>query len=415
MRSEGMALSPAPLPASVDGTLERKHERLILVVEDDPHFASILHDLAHEAEFDCVIANTGSEAIRLAPDLRPSGILLDVGLPDQSGLSVLDRLKRDPATRHIPIHMVSIEDHAQTALEMGAVGYAFKPVAREDLVAAFAKLEEKLEKRAHKVLVVEDDIALRDNIALLLKADDISITTVGTATEALEFVSSQTFDCMVMDLNLPDASGYDLLEKISGGGKYSFPPVIVYTGRVLSRDEEQKLRRYSRSIIIKGAKSPERLLDEVTLFLHRVESSIPPDQQKLLHQARQRDLVFEGRRLLLAEDDVRNIFALTSVFEPLGAKLEIARNGREALQLLEKDADIDLVLMDLMMPEMDGITAMREIRKRPEMARLPIIALTAKAMVDDRKSCLEAGASDYIAKPIDVDKLISLCRVWMPK
>ncbi|HEV2610712.1 MAG TPA: response regulator [Noviherbaspirillum sp.] len=412
---EGTPPPQASQPAGGSGKPERRHERLILVVEDDPHFASILHDLAQEAQFDCVVAGTGSEAIRLAPELCPSGILLDVGLPDQSGLSVLERLKRDPATRHIPIHMVSIEDHAQTALEMGAVGYAFKPVAREDVVAAFARLEAKLDKRARKLLVVEDDAALRSNIALLLQADDIDITTVGTAAEALELVSNQTFDCMVMDLNLPDTSGYDLLEKISGSGKYSFPPVIVYTGRMLSRDEEQKLRRYSRSIIIKGAKSPERLLDEVTLFLHRVESLIPPDQQKMLQQARQRDMVFEGRRILLAEDDVRNIFALTSVFEPLGAKLEIARNGREALQLLDKGVEIDLVLMDLMMPEMDGLTAMREIRKRPEMARLPIIALTAKAMMDDRKSCLDAGASDYIAKPIDVDKLISLCRVWMPK
>ncbi|WP_334186628.1 response regulator [Noviherbaspirillum sp.] len=411
---DGTPLPPASRPGE-GAAFERRHERLIMVVEDDPHFASVLRDLAQEAQFDCVMAHTGSEAIRLASELRPSGILLDVGLPDQSGLSVLERLKRDPATRHIPIHMVSIEDHAQTALEMGAVGYAFKPVAREDVVAAFAKLEAQLDKRARKLLVVEDDAALRSNIALLLQADDIDITTVGTAAEALELVSSQTFDCMVMDLNLPDTSGYDLLEKISGGGKYSFPPVIVYTGRTLSRDDEQKLRRYSRSIIIKGAKSPERLLDEVTLFLHRVESLIPPDQQKMLQQARQRDTVFEGRRILLAEDDVRNIFALTSVFEPLGARLEITRNGREALELLDRDAEIDLVLMDLMMPEMDGLTAMREIRKRPDMARLPIIALTAKAMMDDRKSCLEAGASDYIAKPIDVDKLISLCRVWMPK
>jgi CheY-like chemotaxis protein len=218
-----------------------------------------------------------------------------------------------------------------------------------------------------------------------------------------------------MDLNLPDSSGYELLEKMASGDKYSFPPVIVYTGRVLSRDEEQQLRRYSRSIIIKGAKSPERLLDEVTLFLHRVETSIPPDQQKLLQQARQRDAVFEGRRLLLVEDDVRNIFALSSVFEPLGARLEIARNGKEALAAIEKDADIDLVLMDLMMPEMDGLTAIRAIRANGAYERMPIIALTAKAMPDDRRSCLEAGANDYIAKPIDVDKLVSLCRVWLPK
>jgi CheY-like chemotaxis protein len=220
---------------------------------------------------------------------------------------------------------------------------------------------------------------------------------------------------MVLDLNLPDATGYELLEKMSAGGKYAFPPVIIYTGRTLSRNEEQQLRRYSRSIIIKGAKSPDRLLDEVTLFLHRVESAIPPDHKKLLQQARQRDAIYEGRHILLVEDDVRNIFALTSVFEPLGAKIEIARNGKEALHALEQSREIDLVLMDLMMPEMDGITAMKEIRKLPEWERLPIIALTAKAMADDRRNCLEAGANDYIAKPIDVDKLVSLCRVWLPK
>jgi CheY-like chemotaxis protein/putative methionine-R-sulfoxide reductase with GAF domain len=405
-----------PMSAQVnDDRLQRKRERLILVIEDDERFADILYELAHELNFDCIRASTGGEAIRLAREYRPSGILLDVRLPDQSGLSVLERLKRDPATRHIPIHMVSVDDHVQTALELGAVGYALKPVAREDLIAAVAKLEDRLQKRARRVLIVEDDVTLRENIALLLKADDIDITTAGTVSEALERVSATTFDCMVMDLMLPDASGYDLLEQMAVGGKYSFPPVIVYTGRVLTRNEEQRLRRYSKSIIIKGARSPERLLDEVTLFLHRVEATLPPDQQKLLAQARQRDAVFEGRRILVAEDDVRNIFALSSILEPLGAKLEIARNGKEALDRLNKDADIDIVLMDLMMPEMDGLTAMREIRKRPEFSRLPIIALTAKAMADDRKNCLEAGANDYIAKPIDVDKLVSLCRVWMPK
>lgn len=399
----------------LDDRRQRMRERLILVIEDDEHFASILYDLAHELNFDCIVAPTGNEAMRLARELHPSGILLDVGLPDQSGLSVLEQLKRDPVTRHIPIHMVSLHDHIQTALELGAVGYALKPVARDELVSAIAKLEQKLQKRAHQVLVVEDDIALRENIGLLLKADDVEIASVGTVADALQRLSESTFDCMVMDLNLPDASGYELLEKMAEGEKYSFPPVIVYTGRMLTRDEEQRLRRYSKSIIVKGARSPERLLDEVTLFLHRVEASMPPDQQKLLLQARERDAVFEGRRILLVEDDVRNIFALTSVFEPLGTKVEIARNGKEALAVLERDSNIDLVLMDLMMPEMDGLTATRQIRKRPELNRMPIIALTAKAMADDRRDCLEAGANDYIAKPIDVEKLISLCRVWMPK
>jgi CheY-like chemotaxis protein len=394
---------------------QRRHDRLVLAVEDDERFADILYELAHELGFDCVLASNGTDAVRLARELRPNGILLDVGLPDQSGLSVLDQLKHDPETRHIPIHVVSVADHVQTAMELGAVGYALKPVAREELVEAFKRVEEKLHHRANRILVVEDDPDLRASISLLLQADDIEITAAGTVAEALEHLAERTFDCMVMDLMLPDGSGYELLEQMGSGRKYAFPPVIVYTGRALTRDEEQRLRRYSRSIIIKGAKSPERLVDEVTLFLHRVEATLPPDQQKLLMQARQRDMVFEGRRILLVEDDVRNIFALSSVLEPLGAQLLVARNGREALDVLGRDPQVDIVLMDLMMPEMDGLTATREIRKRPALRDLPIIALTAKAMVDDRRNCLEAGANDYISKPIDVDKLVSLCRVWMPK
>nr|WP_314628151.1 response regulator [uncultured Noviherbaspirillum sp.] len=398
-----------------DDRATRGRERLILVIEDDLRFAAILVDLAHELNFDCIHTTTGDEGYLLAREHGPSAILLDVGLPDQSGLGVLERLKRDPQTRHIPIHMVSVDDHTHTALEMGAVGFAQKPVAREGLVMAIQRLEMQLKKDARRILVVEDNQPLRDNLALLLAGDGIEITTVGTVAEALAQVSQVTFDCMVMDLMLPDASGYQLLEQMAAGGKYSFPPVIVYTGRALSPQDEQRLRRYSQSIIIKGARSPERLLDEVTLFLHRVEATMPPDQRALLMQARQRDAAFEGRRILIAEDDVRNIFALTSILEPLGAELVVTRNGREAVNALTARNDIDLVLMDLMMPEMDGLAATRAIRKLPQHARLPIIALTAKAMRDDRQHCLDAGANDYIAKPIDIDKLVSLCRVWMPR
>ncbi|MFS0753914.1 response regulator [Noviherbaspirillum sp. 1P10PC] len=414
---------PAPVPAPQAPTIAgisddrsgRGRERLILVIEDDQRFATILYDLAHELDFDCIHAATGDEGYQLARAHQPSAILLDVGLPDQSGLGVLERLKRDPDTRHIPIHMLSVDDHTHTSLEMGAVGFALKPVAREGLIAAIERLEQKLQKAARRILLVEDNAPLRENLALLLSGDDIEITTAGTVAEALRQVSETTFDCMVMDLMLPDASGYQLLEQMAAGGKYSFPPVIVYTGRALSAEEEQRLRRYSQSIIIKGARSPERLLDEVTLFLHRVEASLPPNQRELLLQARQRDAAFEGRCILIAEDDVRNIFALTSILEPLGAQLVVTRNGREAVEALEARRDIDLVLMDLMMPEMDGLAATRAIRKMPEHARLPIIALTAKAMRDDRQHCLDAGANDYISKPIDVDKLVSLCRVWMPR
>jgi CheY-like chemotaxis protein/signal transduction histidine kinase len=412
--------SPQPrreetLPHIDDDRSRRERERVILVVEDDPNFARIVYGVAHDLDLDCVHSSSGAEALKLARELRPCGILLDVGLPDDSGLAVLERLKRDPVTRHIPVHMISVEDHTQPALELGAIGYTLKPTAREQLERAVQSLKERVADRPRRILIVEDDEPLRTSIAVLLQAGDIEIEVAGTAREALEKLASTAFDIIVMDLALPDATGYSLLERIGSGEKYAGPPVIVYTGRTLTEEDERRLRRYSRSIIIKGARSPERLLDEVTLFLHRVEAGLPPDQQRLLRQARQRDAAFDGRTILLAEDDVRNIYALSSVLEPLGARVEIARNGREALERLNGSKHIDLVLMDIMMPEMDGLTAIREIRKSPHAARLPIIAITAKAMPEDRRACLEAGANDYAAKPIDIDRLLSLCRVWMPK
>lgn len=408
--------APVPPPAAAthvpdDRGRRQRMGRLILAVEDDVAFAEALVVLAHELDFDCVVAGTAEEALALAAELRPNGILLDIGLPDVSGLSVLERLKRNPDTRHIPVHVVSAMDRSQVARELGAIGYAIKPTTRERLAAAIEQLEQTSQRDVRRLLIVEDDSELRRNLELLLGRDQLQIVAVGTLAAALEQLSSVTFDCMVMDLSLPDGSGYDLLEHMAGNDDVGFPPVIVYTGRALSREEEQRLRRYSKSIIIKGARSPERLLDEVTLFLHSVEASLPTDQQRLLREARRRDTILDGRTVLLAEDDVRNIFALSSVLEPLGVNLEIARNGQEAVDRLAQ-REVDLVLMDIMMPEKDGLTAMREIRAQRHLQDLPIIALTAKAMPDDRERCLQAGANDYIAKPIDVDKLVSLCRVW---
>jgi CheY-like chemotaxis protein len=394
-----------------DRASRQRPGRLILVVEDDAAFAHALVDLAHELDFDCIVAGTADEALALAALHHPSGVLLDIGLPDVSGLSVLERLKRDPATRHIPVHVVSAQEHAHVAMELGAVGHLLKPATREHLVDAIAQLEDRHQRTMRRLLIVEDDADLRGNLTLLLARDQLEIVAVGSIRDALDQLGSATFDCLVMDLVLPDGSGYDLLEHMARSEAFAFPPVIVYTGRSLTREEEQRLRRYSKSIIIKGARSPERLLDEVTLFLHSVEASLPTDQQRLLREARKRDAMLDGRTVLLAEDDVRNIFALTSVLEPLGVKLEIARNGREAVEKLE-GTEVDLVLMDIMMPEMDGLEAMRRIRAERRFAELPIIALTAKAMSDDRERCIEAGANDYIAKPIDIDKLVSLCRVW---
>jgi CheY-like chemotaxis protein/CHASE3 domain sensor protein len=407
----------APLVKDDRGRLAAD-SRTILIVEDDLRFAAILVDLAHELGFLCIATHAGADALAAAQRFKVHAIILDMNLPDRSGLEVLTELKRNPGTRHIPVHVVSVADFSQEALSLGAVGYALKPVKREQLMTAFERLEAKLQQSVRRVLVVEDDQRQRDSIRQLLSSEGVEISDVATATEALERLKQTTFDCLVLDLSLPDLSGYEMLQRMAETDEVSFPPVIVYTGRSLTRDEEQSLRRFSRSIIIKDVRSPERLLDEVTLFLHQVESKLPLERQRMLREARDRESAFEGRRILIVEDDVRNIFALSKVLEPRGAKVEIARNGREALEVLGRSSvaagtNVDLVLMDIMMPEMDGLTAMREIRKRPEWQKLPIIALTAKAMKDDQEKCLQAGANDYIAKPLDVDKLLSLVRVWM--
>jgi CheY-like chemotaxis protein/signal transduction histidine kinase/CHASE3 domain sensor protein len=421
-RAPTLAQAPAPSTTSINVAVvpdDREHlvpgRPVLLVVEDDPRFSQILVDLAHESDFSCVVAATADEGIRMAMELIPSAVILDMNLPDHSGLSVLDRLKRNAATRHVPVHVVSVEDYAQQALSMGAMGYMLKPVKREELVEALHKMEERFTTRMRRLLVIEDDDMQREGICQLLQSPDVAIVAVATVAEALAQLRSSTFDCVVTDLTLPDASGYELLETMAHDESYAFPPVIVYTGRSLTADEEQRLRKHSSSIIVKGARSPERLLDEVTLFLHQVESEMPADRQRVLRQARDREALFEGRRILIVEDDVRNIFALSSVLEPKGADIVIARNGREALDKLDADPRIELVLMDIMMPEMDGLTAMREIRKRPTLQKLPIIALTAKAMKDDQERCMQAGANDYIPKPLDIEMLLSLLRVWMPK
>jgi CheY-like chemotaxis protein/CHASE3 domain sensor protein len=421
-RVQQLKQAPAPTshaaaePYLPDDRDELKPGRpLLLVVEDDPRFAEILARLAHENEFQVLIAATADEGIRLAQEYSPSAVILDMNLPDHSGLSVLDRLKRSPATRHVPVHVISVEDYAQQALSMGAIGYMLKPVQPDAVVQALRKMEQRFTTRMRRLLVVEDDAIQRESICQLLGGPDVETVAVGTVREALEHLRGSTFDCVVTDLSLPDQSGYEMLETMAQDDAYAFPPVIVYTGRDLTEEQEQRLRKHSSSIIVKGARSPERLLDEVTLFLHQVESEMPAERQRALRQARDREALFEGRKILIVEDDVRNIFALSSVLEPKGANIIIARNGREALEKVESEPHIDLVLMDIMMPEMDGLTATRELRKRPKGQRLPIIALTAKAMKDDQERCLLAGANDYVPKPLDIEMLLSLLRVWMPK
>ncbi|MDR5824233.1 response regulator [Caballeronia sp. LZ043] len=389
--------------------------RLVLVVEDDARFAQVLFDLAHELDYRCIVSGTAGEALRLAQESAPSAILLDIGLPDRSGLVLLQELKANARTRHIPVHVVSATDRSEAALHLGAIGHAVKPTTREQLLEIFQRLEEKSSQKIKRVLLVEDDARQRQSIVELISDADVEITPVEYGREALDMLKTTIFDCMIIDLKLPDMQGGDLLRQMAAIDAYSFPPVIVYTGRNLTHDEEAELLRYSQSIIIKGARSPERLLDEVTLFLHKVETDLSADRQAMLHVSRSRDRVLDGRRVLLVDDDIRNIFSLSSALEHQGLKVEIGRNGFEAIEALNKNPGIDVVLMDVMMPGMDGLEATRRIREDARFRKLPVIAITAKAMKDDQEQCLAAGASDYLAKPIDIDRLYSLLRVWMAR
>ncbi|HEY2256128.1 MAG TPA: response regulator [Variovorax sp.] len=419
----GMADAPSdPPPSSLaaprfpdDRALPRDAARRVLVIEDEPQFAHILYDLAHELGYRCLVAHGAADGFALATQFVPDAILLDMRLPDSPGLGVLQRLKDDPQTRHIPVHIVSAVDSAEAALHMGAIGYARKPTSREQLMEVFRKFDQRLTQKLKSVLLVEDDALQRESVVKLIGDDDVSITAVESGQEALALLRSRVFDCMITDLRLSDMQGSELLKRMAHEEIVSFPPVIVYTGRNLTRDEEAELLRYSRSIIIKGARSPERLLDEVTLFLHKVEADLSSERQSMLKAVRGRDRIFEGRRILLVDDDVRNIFALTSALEQRGAVVEVGRNGREALDKLDQVSEIDLVLMDTMMPEMDGLEATRRLRQDPRFEKLPVIAVTAKAMKDDQAQCLSAGANDYLAKPVDLDRLFSLLRVWLPK
>jgi CheY-like chemotaxis protein len=413
------ALPPAaPLQPAFPDDRDRDAagRRTVLVIEDDERFARILFDLAKELGYRCIVAHQATEGCRLAGQHLPDAVLLDMRLPDDSGLSVLQHLKEDPRTRHVPVHVISVEDRAEPALQLGAIGYARKPATREQLKEVFSRLESKLSQKLKRVLLVEDDPRQQDSVKALIGEGEVEIVAVSEGAQALRALAESVFDCMIIDLTLPDMSGQELLERMAAGESRSFPPVIVYTGRNLTRDEEAQLMRYSRSIIIKGARSPERLLDEVTLFLHQVEARLSSERQQMLRTARSREKVFEARRILVVDDDMRNIFALASALEHKGATVEVARNGVEALQKLEQDPDgIDLVLMDLMMPEMDGLTCTREIRKNPRWQKLPVIAVTARAMKEDQERSLAAGANDYLAKPIELERLFSLMRVWMPK
>ena len=390
----------------------REGDNTLLIVEDDPRFARVLMDLARERGFKCLVAGDGETGLHFADYYTPGAIILDIGLPGIDGWQVMARLKENPALRHIPVHFISAEDDSMAALRMGAIGYLTKPVSVEKVDDALGRIEEALDKPVRRLLVVEDDAVQRESIRELIGSGDVATTAVATGEEALSELARGAYDCMVLDLGLSDMSGFELLERLEKGPGGCTTPVIVYTGRELSADEEEKLRRYSESIIIKGARSPERLLDETALFLHRVEAELPEEKRRI-KMNHDREALLEGRKVLLTDDDMRNVFALTSILEEKGMEVIVARNGRESLEKLAEGPDIELVLMDIMMPEMDGYEAMCEIRKDSRWRKLPVIALTAKAMKGDRGKCIDAGASDYLAKPVDTGKLLSMLRVWL--
>lgn len=418
MENTVVNLKPADLiPADDNIRDDRKNinkgDKIILIIEDDQNFAQILYDLAHDRDFKCLLAKNGETGLHYADYYKPQAIILDIGLPGISGWEVMERLKENPETRHIPVHFMSAAEKNLEAMKMGAIGYLSKPASVESIQNAFAKIETTLSKSVRNLLIVEDDKVMRKSIADLIDGEDIKIKAVETGKEGVESLMTGDFDCMILDLGLRDISGFDLLEKIRKDSRIPRIPIIIYTGKELTREENMRLQKYADSIIIKGAHSPERLLSEATLFLHQVESKLPKSKQKILKMMHRKEAALSGKKVLIVDDDMRNVFALTSVLEEASIKVVVGRNGREGLEQLDKNDDINLVLMDIMMPEMDGYEAMQQIRSGQKHKKLPIIALTAKAMKDDREKCIRAGASDYLTKPVDTDKLLSLLRVWM--
>jgi CheY-like chemotaxis protein/signal transduction histidine kinase/HAMP domain-containing protein len=413
------AFQPIVLPAPRIEEIadDREHlqpgDPVLLIAEDDPHYARTLLALARDHGFKAIVAMRGADALTLARKYRPTAVSLDIFLPDMLGWTVLSQLKQDPATRHIPVQICTVEEERQHGLERGAFAYLNKPLTTDSIEAAFDRIKRFAEPRKRQLLVVEDDPAERMSIQELIAHDDVNITGVGTGQEALAAMHEREYDCVVLDLRLPDMSGFELLTEVQKEPNLRDVPIVVFTGRELTQEEETLLRKMAKSIVLKGVQSPERLLDETSLFLHRVVADLPPSKQRMLESLNQSDEALVGKKVLVVDDDVRNIFALTSLLERHRMQTVAAGSGEEAIEAVNEASDVSLVLMDIMMPEMDGYETMRRIRQDPKFRRLPIIALTAKAMKGDREKCLEAGASDYIAKPVNTDQLLSLLRIWL--
>jgi HAMP domain-containing protein/CheY-like chemotaxis protein/signal transduction histidine kinase len=388
-------------------------DSILLIVEDDPHYARVLIDLAREKSFKVLVATRGADALELAKQYQPSAISLDVFLPDMLGWSVLSQLKQNPLTRHIPVQIITLDEDKHHGLARGAFSFVTKPTTTEGVEAALRRIKEYSTPRRKRLLVVEDNLAEQMSIAELLGHDDVEIETASTGRGALDSLRRRSADCVVLDLRLPDMTGFEVLEELCADQALSEVPVVVFTGRELSAEEDARLHTMARSIVVKGVESPERLLDETALFLHRVVTELPPEKQRMLERLTTSDEDLVGRTVLLVDDDARNIFALSSILERRGMRVRTATTGNEAIQLIEANDDIAIVLMDIMMPEMDGYQTMEQIRKNADFRRLPIIALTAKAMKGDREKCLDAGASDYLAKPVNTEQLLSALRGWL--
>ncbi|MBC8057928.1 MAG: response regulator, partial [Rhizobiales bacterium] len=385
----------------------------LLVIEDDPRYATVLRDLARSRGFKVLVANRGADGLRMVREYRPTAITLDVFLPDMLGWTVLARLKQDSDTRHIPVQIITVEQERHQSIERGAFSYLAKPADTETIQAALERIKQYALPRVKRLLIVEDDAAERMSIEELIRHDDIAIDTVGSGADALETLQDGNYDCVVLDLRLPDMSGFDLLDRIQEQPTLRDVPIVVFTGKDLSAAEDARLRKAAKSVVIKGVESPERLLDETALFLHRVIADLPPAKRQMVQRLHESDEALRDKRVLVVDDDVRNIFALSSVLERHGMEVVTAGNGQEAVDKVSNDRDIALVLMDIMMPGMDGYDTMRAIREDPDSRALPIVALTAKAMKGDREKCLEAGASDYLAKPVVTDQLLGVLRQWL--
>jgi CheY-like chemotaxis protein len=368
---------------------------------------------AKEKGFKVLVAHRGADALALVRDHEPTAISLDIFLPDMLGWTILSQLKQNPSTRHIPVQIVTLDEDRHHGLARGAFAFVKKPTTAEGLGGAFNRIKGYADSRRKRLLLVEDDAAERQSVTALLGHEDIEIAVAETGSEALELLRENPVDCVVLDLKLPDMSGFEVLERIRDDAALQDIPVVVFTGRELSPDEDAKLRTMARSVVVKGVESPERLLDETALFLHRVVADLPPEKQRMLERLHSSDEDLMHRTVLLVDDDARNIFALSSVLERRGMEVLTATTGSEAIAILNVRADVAIVLMDIMMPGMDGYETIQAIRAKPGIRRLPILALTAKAMKGDREKCLEAGASDYLAKPVNVEQLLSALRMWL--